>query len=143
MRVLSIQVGRPRMLTPTGDGAPWDRRWRTAFLRQPVSGPVRLLREGLEGDRVADRRIHGGPEMALLAYSAGHYPVWRAELGPAREIDRRDSLFDLGASSLDVIRVHGRLQERFGASLSVVDLFRHPSLAELAAHLSPEPGGGR
>jgi len=81
MRVLSIQVGRPRMLAPTGDGAPWDRRWRTAFLRQPVAGPVRLLREGLEGDRVGDRRIHGGPEMALLAYSAGHYPVWQAELG--------------------------------------------------------------
>jgi acyl carrier protein len=73
----------------------------------------------------------GGLEAELAA-------VWRAELGPAREIDRRDSLFDLGASSLDVIRVHGRLQERFGASLSVVDLFRHPSLAELAAHLAEE-----
>jgi len=58
--------------------------------------------------------------------------VWREALGPGRPIDRRDSLFDLGASSLDVIRVHGQLQHRFGAALSVVDLFRHPSLADLA-----------
>jgi amino acid adenylation domain-containing protein len=71
--------------------------------------------------------------------------TWRAELGVQRVIDRRESLFDLGASSLDVIRVHGRLQERFGAALSVVDLFRHPSLAELAAHLreAPPPSRGR
>ncbi|HEY7202106.1 MAG TPA: MOSC domain-containing protein [Candidatus Dormibacteraeota bacterium] len=80
MRLLSIQVGRPRVIEPTGDGAPWDRRWRTAYLRQPVAGPVRLARESLEGDRVGDRRIHGGPDMAVLAYSAEHYPVWRAEL---------------------------------------------------------------
>jgi amino acid adenylation domain-containing protein len=70
----------------------------------------------------------GDLEIALAA-------EWRAALGPGRPIDRRDSLFDLGASSLDVIRIHGRLQARFGRALSVVDLFRHPSLAELAEHL--------
>ncbi|HXM55073.1 MAG TPA: phosphopantetheine-binding protein, partial [Candidatus Dormibacteraeota bacterium] len=77
----------------------------------------------------------GELELALAA-------TWRAELGIHREIDRRESLFDLGASSLDVIRVHGRLQERFGPRLSVVDLFRHPSLAELAAHLAPSSSEG-
>jgi hypothetical protein len=61
--------------------------------------------------------------------------VWREVLGPGRPVDRRDSLFDLGASSLDVIRVHGRLQGRFGPALSVVDLFRHPGLADLAEYV--------
>ncbi|HXM55290.1 MAG TPA: MOSC domain-containing protein [Candidatus Dormibacteraeota bacterium] len=83
MRVLSIHVGGPRYVEPTGDGAPWDRRWRTSFFRRPVAGPVRALRESLDGDRVADRRVHGGPDMAILAYSGDHYPFWRAELGLA------------------------------------------------------------
>src|SRR5262249_37773496 len=61
--------------------------------------------------------------------------VGRDAIGLPRPAGARDDLFDLGASSLDVIRVHGRLQERFGPELSVVDLFRNPSLAELADHL--------
>lgn len=81
MRVLSIQVGQPRYIEPTGDGAPWDKRWRTSFFRRPVAGPVRALRESLAGDRVADRRVHGGPDMAMLVYSDDHYPLWREELG--------------------------------------------------------------
>ena len=35
----------------------------------------------LDGDRQGDPRIHGGPEMAVLCYSADHYPAWREELG--------------------------------------------------------------
>jgi len=52
----------------------------TAFGKRPVEGAVRVGRENLEGDAQADRRHHGGPEMAVLAYSADHYPAWRAEL---------------------------------------------------------------
>jgi len=44
---------------------------------------VRLGQTNLEGDRQADPRVHGGPEMAVLCYSADHYPLWREELGIA------------------------------------------------------------
>ena len=54
---------------------------RTAIFKDPVEGPVRVTTLGLEGDAQADRRYHGGPEMALLAYSATHYPHWAAWLG--------------------------------------------------------------
>ena len=53
---------------------------RTAFGKQPAPGPVHAGHQGLEGDAQADRRYHGGPEMAALAYSADHYPAWRVEL---------------------------------------------------------------
>jgi MOSC domain-containing protein YiiM len=53
---------------------------RTAFGKTPVNGPVRVFRENLEGDAQADHRYHGGPERAVLAYGADHYPLWRAEL---------------------------------------------------------------
>jgi hypothetical protein len=54
---------------------------RTAIFKAPAAGPVRVGTLGLEGDAQADTRYHGGPEMALLAYSATHYPRWAAFLG--------------------------------------------------------------
>ena len=80
MQLASIQVGRPRALPATGDGQPWDRTWRTAFRKEPVSGPAWLGAANLAGDRQADLRVHGGPDQAVLCYSAEHYPRWRREL---------------------------------------------------------------
>ena len=70
MRLASVQVGMP---VRVGD-------LRTGFGKQPVAGEVRVGRENLAGDGQADRRYHGGADMAVLAYAADHYPAWRAEL---------------------------------------------------------------
>lgn len=35
----------------------------------------------LDGDRQADLRVHGGPERAVMLYSAEHYASWEGELG--------------------------------------------------------------
>jgi len=85
MRLASIQVGKPRALAvPAGaERGPLfrsDKPWRTGYGKSPVAGRVRLGRENLEGDGQADKRFHGGPDMALLAYAASHYPRWRSEL---------------------------------------------------------------
>jgi MOSC domain-containing protein YiiM len=80
MQLVSIQVGRPRTIPPTGDGQPWDREWKTAFWKDPVEGPVALGSLSLEGDGVADTDDHGGLDQAALSYSADHYPLWRQEL---------------------------------------------------------------
>ena len=74
-RILSIQVGLPRQRR---DG---ELVWRSAIDKRPAAGSVALSAEGLAQDGVADRRYHGGPERALLAYCAEHYPGWREELG--------------------------------------------------------------
>jgi MOSC domain-containing protein YiiM len=76
MRVVSVQVGRPQTFPSFDGGKPF----RSAIDKRPVAGPVRAGPEGLEGDAQVDRRFHGGPERALLAYAAEHYPGWRAEL---------------------------------------------------------------
>jgi MOSC domain-containing protein YiiM len=81
-RLVSVQVGTPRLLGPdVGLARPLDHRWRSAFVKHRVDGPVRVNRLNVEGNQVADRKGHGGPDMAVLAYSAEHYPLWRAELG--------------------------------------------------------------
>jgi MOSC domain-containing protein YiiM len=81
MQLVSIQVGRPRTIAASGDGQPWDREWETAFWKDPVEGPAALRSLHVEGDAVADRNGHGGPDQAALCYSADHYALWRQELG--------------------------------------------------------------
>jgi MOSC domain-containing protein YiiM len=80
MRLVSIQVGRPRTTAASADGQPWDREWVTAFWKDPVDGPIALRSLDVEGDTVADTNGHGGPDQAALCYSADHYALWRQEL---------------------------------------------------------------
>ena len=49
--------------------------------KQPISGPVTLTPEGLEGDEQGDRTVHGGPDKAIHHYAWEHYATWQAELG--------------------------------------------------------------
>jgi MOSC domain-containing protein YiiM len=81
MRLLTLQVGRPRTHPIPDADDPARDVFTSAIDKQPVAGPVRLFALGLEGDQVADTRAHGGPDQAVLAYTASHYPLWRAEWG--------------------------------------------------------------
>ncbi len=75
MRVVSVNVGRPRQV-------PWRGRMvETGIFKEPVDGRVAVTRLGLAGDEQADLRVHGGPDKAVYAYPAEHYPRWEAELG--------------------------------------------------------------
>jgi MOSC domain-containing protein YiiM len=79
--LISIQAGRPRKLGSASGVEPWEKPWRSAFFKSPLSGPVHVGRTNVAGDHQADLRVHGGPDMAVLCYSADHYPTWREELG--------------------------------------------------------------
>ncbi|ATY85188.1 MOSC domain-containing protein [Kyrpidia spormannii] len=76
--LIAIHIGRVKTMT---DPSQASRKWRSAILKQPVSGPVWLSRTNLAGDEQADLKHHGGPDKAVLAYAAAHYPLWRQELG--------------------------------------------------------------
>jgi MOSC domain-containing protein YiiM len=80
-RLVSIQVGLPKVHGAPDAADPLDRPWRTGYFKTPVAGPVRLGRTNLVGDGQANLRVHGGADKAVLGYAASHYPKWRAELG--------------------------------------------------------------
>lgn len=79
--IVSIQVGQVQSLEyeSPADGRP--RSWSTAFFKQPVSGSVCAGPLGLAGDAQADRKHHGGPDKAILAYAVAHYLHWQEEWG--------------------------------------------------------------
>jgi MOSC domain-containing protein YiiM len=79
--VLSVQVGRPRTVGIPDAEDPMQRPFTSAIWKRPVEGPVEVGPLGLRGDAVANTRVHGGPDQALLIYAASHYPLWREEWG--------------------------------------------------------------
>lgn len=82
MRVLSVNVGRPR---PN----PWKGIGATGIDKRPVDGPVAVSAPGpkgagevgLAGDRVYDVAHHGGTDQAVYAYAREDLDRWQAELG--------------------------------------------------------------
>jgi MOSC domain-containing protein YiiM len=73
--IVSVNVGQPREV-------PWRGSMvSTSIFKEAVSGPVRVAGANLGGDRQADLTVHGGPDKAVYAYPAEHYPAWERELG--------------------------------------------------------------
>jgi len=60
--------------------------------------------------------------------------VW-ADLLKRERVGRDDNFFELGGNSLLIIQAHGRLKKLFEHELSVLDLFKYPTIAKLAEHL--------
>jgi hypothetical protein len=67
--------------------------------------------------------------------------VWQELLG-LRTVGRNDNFFDLGGHSLLVLQAQQQLQAALGWRLSVVDMFRYPTIRALAAHITPAGEGG-
>ncbi len=73
MRVLSVNVGLPRLVTWRGKPV------TTGIYKEPVDGRVAVRKLNLDGDRQADLRVHGGPEKAVYVYPSEFYELWRNE----------------------------------------------------------------
>jgi MOSC domain-containing protein YiiM len=78
--LFKIHVGLPRTIGEKNAPDPMDRPWTSGIFKSPVTEPVWVGKTNLEGDGQADLKNHGGPDKAVLAYSADHYPVWQREL---------------------------------------------------------------
>lgn len=80
-RVEAVFAGPVKSYAGPGraDGGP--REWTSGIAKSPIDGPVFVGVEGLTGDAQADLAVHGGPDGAILAYAASHYPTWSREIG--------------------------------------------------------------
>ena len=75
MRVLSVNVGRPREVKWRGNS------YRTSIWKDPVAGPVGVRTLNIDGDEQSDLSVHGGRNKAVYAYPSEHYANWVQELG--------------------------------------------------------------
>jgi MOSC domain-containing protein YiiM len=68
--LLSVQTGRIAPLGP--EEVP------SGIVKTARAGVVAVGSLGLDGDEQADLEVHGGPEKAVYAYAAAHFPDWAA-----------------------------------------------------------------
>lgn len=61
--------------------------------------------------------------------------IWQKVL-QLEEIGIDDNFFELGGHSLLMVRVHSLLRERFSKEMTLVDLFRYPTIRALAEYFS-------
>ncbi|MDO6962364.1 MOSC domain-containing protein [Rhizobium alvei] len=74
MKLVAVCIGEARP-TPSRKSA------RTGIFKQPVTASVMVDREGIVGDKILNRKHHGGPEQAIYIESAEDLAWWEAELG--------------------------------------------------------------
>jgi epothilone synthetase B len=100
---------------------------------------VAALREattaGLRSTAIAATPATSGPILVRARVASVVAEVLRRANPP---IDR--PLQEIGATSIDIVRIHGLLVGA-GFSLTVTDMFRYPSVASLASYLSGEVTG--
>ncbi len=71
MKLLNICVGKPKEVE-------WQGKFISSGIwKEPIQGPVKASRTGLEGDGQADLNVHGGIEKAVYAYSFHNYNWWQ------------------------------------------------------------------
>ena len=78
--IVSVQVGEPRIMRTTTRIDQRHEDWTSTIFKNPTHGPVWVGRLNVAGDGQADLENHGGPDNAVLAYDAAHYPIWREVL---------------------------------------------------------------
>ena len=75
MCIVSLNTGQVREINQNG------KIITTGIYKTPVKGALQVNDLGIEGDRQADLRVHGGVDKAVYAYPAEHYDYWRELLG--------------------------------------------------------------
>ncbi|GAB1528923.1 MULTISPECIES: amino acid adenylation domain-containing protein [Brevibacillus] len=112
-------------------------RYRVA--REYQSGAFREVSEEMQSrttEQVKEERTDKSPllreelEKQLLAIC--REVLQSDKLGP------NDSYFDVGASSMQLTQLAGRIEEEMGITLAVTDLFAYPTISRLSRSLFPD-----
>ncbi|MEP1420272.1 MAG: MOSC domain-containing protein [Erythrobacter sp.] len=111
----------------TGTARPFNGAELSAFVKRPRDGKVQILDEGFAPDEQADRRNHGGPDMAVHLYPLAHHDFWRERLG-AIDLLNEPGAFgsNLAVNDLTESQVHIGDRFRLGTALLEVSQPRKP-----------------
>lgn len=111
----------------TGTARPFNGAELSAFVKRPREGLVQFLEAGLAPDEQADRKYHGGPDMAVHLYPRAHRAFWREQLGDVPMLDEPGAFgSNLAVDDLIETQVHLGDIFRVGSALLQVSQPRKP-----------------
>lgn len=103
----------------------------------PLTGNGKVDRKALPFPDLSVTSEYRAPEGDTATELAA---VWE-EILDIHRVGANDNFFDLGGHSLLLSQVHRRLRERLCPWLTLVDLFRYPTVAALAAYIDYRADG--
>ena len=104
-----------------GQPVPFRNGELSAFAKHPVDGPVHIGFLGLGGDAQADRKHHGGPDMAVHLYPRDHIPFWRERLG-AHSLLNDPGAFGTNLAVEGLTEDHVRIGDRFRLGEALIEV---------------------
>lgn len=116
-----MMLARPLIAVCTGTAQPVPGAEPSAIAKHPRSGRVAVLRLGLAGDEQANKRYHGGPDMAVHLYPLDYHDWWRGVIG-AHDLLSDPGAFgsNLAVSGITDAMVH--IGDRFRLGSAVVEI---------------------
>ena len=128
--LISVNIGTPRPI-PAKSAV-------TGIYKDPVPDGVEVdvLRQGLAGDAIIDRRHHGGVDQAVYVYFADDYAWWAGNLG-------RDIAPGTFGENLTIGGVEGRstaVGDRFEIDGVVLEITSHRTPCSTFAARMGDPG---
>ncbi len=85
----------------------------------------------IEQESAADAEDSSDPNVGKMLM------IWQNVLGK-EQIGIRDSFFNIGGNSLKSIKLIAKINEAFGSELSIMDLFRYPSVRAVTDYICPQ-----
>jgi FkbM family methyltransferase len=153
VHVTMVYAWRPEMeeaAAPAPLSASGLRRWLADRLPEPWIPAAFVMLEALPltGSGKVDRRALPAPGAGRPLLEAAYVAprtsteqsvadVWREVLG-REKVGIHDNFFEVGGSSLLLVRIHARLREILGREVTMVQLFRNPTVQSLARFLETE-----
>src|SRR5690625_6275562 len=64
--IKQLRKGKVKKMGKKGAKDPFEREWESGIFKNPFEDKLWLTKTGLKGDEIADTKVHGGPEKALL-----------------------------------------------------------------------------
>ncbi len=105
----------------TGIAQPVKGAEPSAIAKSPRTGSVAVLRLGLAGDEQANKRYHGGPDMAVHLYPLDHHDWWRAVIG-AHELLADPGAFGSNLAVREITDDMVHIGDRFTLGSAVVEI---------------------
>ncbi len=100
----------------------------------PLTANGKIDRKALPSPNLAQSGDAAGFAAPTSALQETIARVFQEALGVSR-VSADAHFFDVGGNSLRLVQAHGRLQVELGRPISIIEMFRRPSVKALAAHL--------